>query len=139
MDEHSSATTRDLKRERRRAIRHHCSVRARMVIQVAAAGENANNNVELVDVKAKLLDVTPESATIVTKYDFERGQQLQLILSLPGEEAIDADASVHWSKPLSKKGLYASGARFFSVAPDEKNAIERFLDRLERELAQAEE
>ncbi len=138
MEDRTKEVVRDVKRERRRAIRNSCGVRVRMVIQVAAAGDRANTQVEMIDVKARLIDVTTESATIATKHDFDKGQQLQVIISLPGLRPLDVDATVHWSKALPKNGLYAAGARFYSIQPDDRVAIEKFLARLDAELEQAE-
>ena len=117
---------RDAKRERRRTIRHKCRVNVAMLMKVRYGGTD-EWSVHVVALKGRLLDLSAEGALLCTKENLEFGQELRLVISMPGEPIVKAHALVGACKPIPNKGAFASGVNFTSLSAQGSRSVERFL------------
>ena len=117
---------KDVRRERRRAVRQKCTVLIETVIRFSQGF--SNNWVEdSTQVKGCLIDLRVDGAKLYTKRQFPDGQELRLTLLLPGEPKVVAKANVQATKLIEEKGGYASSTRFVDISMDGRGSIERFL------------
>ncbi|HPO15032.1 MAG TPA: PilZ domain-containing protein [Candidatus Hydrogenedentes bacterium] len=125
---------KEIKRERRRVIRHQCRVHIEMLVR-CESGYTGDRTTNTVEVKGRLLDLSVEGAMLHTKQNFSVGQELRLTIFLPDRPAVVTTASVRWCKPMpGKVEEFASGALFLTVSREGLSVIEAFLKELERAL-----
>ena len=120
----------DAKRKRRRAVRHNCKVGIKMPIK-HSAGTSDTWSHDSIKVDGRLLDLSPEGASLFTKQPFETAQELQLAIMLQDKTKISTMAVVRWVKSIPEKKGFASGVRLMDVAEKDQKRIIKFLDRLD--------
>lgn len=130
VDRRSHFEDEDLQRKRRRAIRHNCRVSIRMLIG-HAAGPSDQWSVDALKVDGRVLDLSAEGASLLTKQAFEAGQELRITIRLRDESQITTAAMVRWVKAVPEKGAYASGVQFVQVTSKDQGRIEQFLKELD--------
>lgn len=119
--------TRDMKRERRRAVRQKCKVRIEMIVRYkyGASGEWTENAVEI---KGKLLDLSADGAMLYTKDSFVIDQELRLTIFIPKQPPVTTPVTVRSSKLIPEKECYASGTKFRGIPAEGLAGIVRFLN-----------
>ena len=122
----SSGTEDRLKSVRRRAVRHHCKVNIEALVRTAIGGEGWS--VSTVELKGRLLDLTPEGVVLYTKENLLNGQDLRLAIAMPHDEPIVTYGVVRSSRPIPDKGAHMINVRFRGLAGKSQRSIEDFLD-----------
>ena len=123
----------DAKRQRRRAVRHNCRVGIRMSIR-HSAGRSDTWSEDSIRIEGRLLDLSPDGASLFTKNPFETGQELKLVIKLHDKTKISGTAVVRWVKSIPDKKGYASGVCLMDVSAKDKKHIIKFLDKLDATL-----
>jgi len=121
---------KQIKRERRHAIRHECKVSIQMLIGTSAGFSN-DWAVDSIEIKGRLLDLSMGGASLLTKQSFETGQRLRLTVFLGGSAKISANAAVRWVKAIPEKGAHASGLEFTGLADKDRKTLTKFFKRLD--------
>lgn len=121
---------KQLKRERRRTIRHTCRVVVELPIG-HSSGYGDDWSVDTLKFKGRLLDLSTGGASVFTKQAFETGQFLRLTITVPDLPDIVINARVRWVKAVPKKGAHASGVEFIRMAEEQQASLARFLERLD--------
>lgn len=125
--------TEYLKRQRRRAIRHHCMAKITVDV-VAKAGVGGEWKGRMESVKARVLDLSESGASIFASVPLSTGQQTKIQIYLPDGSSIESTAEVRWTKEKDTKSGFAAGLRFTQMAPKEEAKVRAFLDELDRTL-----
>ena len=129
-DDRRAAEGKEAQRTRRRTIRHTCKVAIEMLIGYSA-GNSDDWSVDAVKVGGRILDLSPDGASLFTKQPLETGQELRLAIELRDASKISTNAVVRWVKAIPEKGGYASGVQFGEVTRKDRKRITKFLDELD--------
>lgn len=122
-----------LKRQRRRAIRHHCM--AKLTIDVVSkAGVSGEWKGRTDSIKARVLDLSETGASVFAAVPLSTGQRTQVQVFLPDGSQIEALAEVRWTKEKDSKGGYAAGLRFVQIGAKDEIRVRAFLQDLEETL-----
>ncbi len=122
-----------LKRQRRRAIRHHCV--AKLTIDVVSkAGGSGEWKGRTDSIKARVLDLSETGASVFGPVPLNTGQQTRVEIFLPDGSHIESQAEVRWTKENSSKSGFAAGLRFLQLGQPEEAKVRTFLDELDRTL-----
>lgn len=122
-----------LKRQRRRAIRHHCVAKITVDV-VAKAGAGGEWKGRTDSIKARVLDLSENGASIFASVPLSTGQQTRVQIFLPDGSTIESMAEVRWTKEKDSRSGYAAGLRFVDLAPQEEKKVRAFLEELDRTL-----
>lgn len=126
--------TSDKRQERRRAIRHMCSVHMALRIAYSTGKADDTWNVEEHPVKGRLLDLSDEGCAVFTEQRLELGQEIKLIITLRSGSKVCGLGGVRWVKGVRQRQGFASGILFNSLNDRDKKLIGGFLHELEETL-----
>jgi len=124
---------RELRHKRRRTIRHLCHVRIGLPIGFRSDKDDVWN-VDQLNIKGRLLDLSAEGCAVFTHQNFDIGQTIHLNIEVSGGRHIRAVGTVRWTKHLPEKGGYASGVQFQKIGPDDNKVLNQFLYELDRTI-----
>lgn len=122
-----------LKRQRRRAIRHHCV--AKLTVDVLSKpGSGGEWQGRRETIKARVLDLSEEGTSVFVAVPLSAGQQTQIQIYLPDGSYIESSAEVRWTKEKESGNGFAAGLRFINLPAIESAKVRAFLDELDRTL-----
>lgn len=117
---------RDIKKERRHAVRHQCRVLIETVFRFSEGFSNHWTE-DIAEVRGMLVDLDLDGVKLFTKRQLTDGQELRLTLALPSEPNFVARANVSSSRLIEDKGGYVAKAKFIDLPPIDRMRIDRFL------------
>ena len=124
------AAASELRKLRRRAIRHNCEVRMALVVSHRAGMGDVWSDSEH-PVKGRILDLSVDGCSVFTSGPIEIGQRLSLVLKLSKGKQLGTHGMVRWTKSVQKKGGYASGVQFAELNKKDLKAIRAFLKEMD--------
>lgn len=120
----------ELRRVRRRAIRHNCKVHVALLLKYQAHGRETWSPEEH-PIKGRILDLSGTGCSLFTSQCLEIGQKLSLVIVMKKGAEISTKGAVRWSKRIVEKRGYVSGVEFEGLGKRDMNAIATFLQRLD--------
>ena len=120
----------ELRRVRRRAIRHNCTVHVALLLEYQVKGQETWSPEEH-PVKGRILDLSGTGCSLFTSQCLEIGQKLSLGIVMKKGAEISTKGTVRWSKRIVEKRGYVSGVEFEGLGKRDANAIATFLQRLD--------
>lgn len=72
------------------------------------------NIIELIFRKIELINISLTGACLLSKQNFEPGQSVHMIISVPGMSKIPVTGSVRWSTNASDQEAYMAGIQFMA-------------------------
>lgn len=126
----SGGENKEVKRQRRRIIRHNCKVSLKVPIQ-RSSGFSDTWTVDHYDVKGRVLDLSTGGASLFTKDQLGTGQEVLVAIQWHDDKPISARAIVRWVRAMPEKGGHAAGVQFQGVSPKDQERIGQFLSRLD--------
>ena len=129
LDRRSSGEGKEAKRNRRRAIRHNCSV----IIKVLPSGAGASDSWQSPepDLLGRVLDLSTDGASVFTSKPFDAGQNLGLQIKTREGVTLKGKGQVRWVKSVPEKRGFATGVQFEDLSEAESDAINEFLASLD--------
>jgi c-di-GMP-binding flagellar brake protein YcgR len=116
----------DMKKERRKFVRHTCKVYIEMIIR-CSDGFSGTASTNRIEVKGKMLDLSLEGCKIFTRDGFTEGQELRLIIVMPDQPKVATGGIVRWSRAMEKPAGFASGVRFRNLSESSFKIIRGYL------------
>ena len=129
-DSEDEGAASELRRIRRRAIRHNCEVRLSLVMSHRAGMGDVWSASEH-PVKGRILDLSVEGCSVFTQNPIEIGQQLSLMLRLLDGRQIGTRGIARWTKGVPQKGGYAVGVQFETLCEKDVKAVRAFLKEMD--------
>ena len=121
---------KELRRKRRRAIRHICKVH--IALRIAhATGDSHDWVLNEYPIKGRILDLSAEGCSVFTKDQLDMGQELNLAISLQNGSPIRTVSIVRWTKAIEAKNGFAAGVQFVHIEDKGPKRIRKFLDTLD--------
>lgn len=123
----------EARRQRRRVIRHNCSVEIQMEIGLAT-GNSDEWSVDAVAIKGRLLDLSHDGASLFTKQPLDMGQRLRLAIHTPNSKPLYTSGTIRWTKSVPDKGGYAAGVQFVQLEAKDRRRLDKYLTGLDRTI-----
>ena len=125
--------SKELRRKRRRAIRHTCKVHIALTIGTSTGHSDTWNTGEH-PIKGRILDLSGDGASVFTAEQIDVGLQLKLIIMLERGEGIRTVGVVRWTKAVKGHNGFASGVQFAHIQPKDRQLIASFLKELDETI-----